>query len=347
VHARLRRLAALAAAAGVAVSATAIPAASGAESPGPAADLRRHQTELERQSASALLELYALESQLAAARTAAAEATQRQQELETEQGRVEERLSRARRDAATAESALADRLRALYETPEVHPVAVVLGAASLDDVLTELEGLRFVAEADGRMIAQMRQARSALQAARSELEERRAEAAAAATAAVARAAALERAREDAAGYVERLADERRLTDTRLAALERQARAAREQAEALTPSPTATAPASAAATPITAPALEVTSAGAGRTLTVVATAYALRGRTATGIPTGPGVVAVDPSVIPLGTRMSVPGYGDGIAADVGAAVKGNIIDLWFPTQAQALQWGRRTVTITLR
>ena len=77
-----------------------------------------------------------------------------------------------------------------------------------------------------------------------------------------------------------------------------------------------------------------------------TGYTIRGRTATGIPTAPGVVAVDPSVIPLGTRLSIPGYGIGIAADTGGAVQGNTIDVWFPTKAQALAWGRRTVTITL-
>ena len=84
----------------------------------------------------------------------------------------------------------------------------------------------------------------------------------------------------------------------------------------------------------------------RTLTVSATGYALKGRTATGIPTAPGVVAVDPSVIPLGTRLTIPGYGVGIAADTGGAVQGAVIDLWFPTTAQALAWGRRTVTITI-
>ena len=45
-------------------------------------------------------------------------------------------------------------------------------------------------------------------------------------------------------------------------------------------------------------------------------------------------------------MNVPGYGPAVAADVGTAVKGTIIDLWFPTLAQAQAWGRRSVTITL-
>jgi len=52
------------------------------------------------------------------------------------------------------------------------------------------------------------------------------------------------------------------------------------------------------------------------------------------------------VIPLGTHMTVPGYGEAIAADTGTAIIGDRIDLWFPTLAQAQAWGRRTVTITL-
>ena len=42
-----------------------------------------------------------------------------------------------------------------------------------------------------------------------------------------------------------------------------------------------------------------------------------------------MVAVDPSIIPLGTRMYVPGYGHGVAADTGGAISGNVIDLGYP------------------
>ena len=83
-----------------------------------------------------------------------------------------------------------------------------------------------------------------------------------------------------------------------------------------------------------------------TLSVSAIGYSLRGTTATGLPVGHGIVAVDPSVIPLGTRLSVPGYGDAVAADTGSAIQGAVIDLWFPTVAEAHAWGRRTVTITV-
>jgi 3D (Asp-Asp-Asp) domain-containing protein len=86
--------------------------------------------------------------------------------------------------------------------------------------------------------------------------------------------------------------------------------------------------------------------AGTTLVVTATGYSLAGATATGLPAGWGVVAVDPAVIPLGTRLTIPGYGDGVAADTGGGVHGPAIDLWFPTAAQAEAWGRRTVTVSL-
>jgi 3D (Asp-Asp-Asp) domain-containing protein len=73
---------------------------------------------------------------------------------------------------------------------------------------------------------------------------------------------------------------------------------------------------------------------------------LTGRTATGLPVGWGVAAVDPSVIPLGTHMTIPGYGEAVAADIGGSVAGTTIDLWFPSRARANAWGRRTVTIIL-
>lgn len=82
------------------------------------------------------------------------------------------------------------------------------------------------------------------------------------------------------------------------------------------------------------------------LRVDAVAYHIQGRTALGIKTRKGVVAVDPKLIPLGTRLHVPGYGHAIAADVGTAIKGRLIDLWMPNHAAARKWGRRTVTITV-
>jgi 3D (Asp-Asp-Asp) domain-containing protein len=162
---------------------------------------------------------------------------------------------------------------------------------------------------------------------------REAESAAKTTAASLAAASAERR-----AYLAQLDRQRGFNARRLARVRTTARAAVERTETLaTTSPEGVAPTSAPAPSYT---------GGEQTLTVSATGYALRGRTASGLPTGWGIVAVDPSVIPLGTRMTIPGYGEGVAADTGGAVRGATIDLWFPSVAQALAWGRRTVTITL-
>lgn len=95
---------------------------------------------------------------------------------------------------------------------------------------------------------------------------------------------------------------------------------------------------------------------GRTITMESTAYssdpadALGGGTVTAtgqnLLTNPMAVAVDPSVIPLGTRLYVEGYGEAYAVDTGSAIQGNIIDVHFSTAAQCYSWGRRTVQVTI-
>ncbi|MBP2072176.1 MULTISPECIES: G5 domain-containing protein [Thermoanaerobacterium] len=67
-------------------------------------------------------------------------------------------------------------------------------------------------------------------------------------------------------------------------------------------------------------------------------------TYTGATVRRGIIAVDPRVIPLGTRLYVEGYGPGVAADIGEAIKGNIIDLFFTSYKEACNWGRRTVRV---
>ncbi|PKM78497.1 MAG: hypothetical protein CVU90_01805 [Firmicutes bacterium HGW-Firmicutes-15] len=66
----------------------------------------------------------------------------------------------------------------------------------------------------------------------------------------------------------------------------------------------------------------------------------------GLPLERGIVAVDPKVIPMGTRLYVEGYGDAIAADQGGAIKGNRIDLYFDSRQEAMNWGMRTVKVTI-
>ena len=59
-----------------------------------------------------------------------------------------------------------------------------------------------------------------------------------------------------------------------------------------------------------------------------------------------VIAVDPNVIKLGTKVHVEGYGYAIAGDTGGAIKGNKIDVFIPTKSEAYKWGRKKVKITI-
>ncbi len=79
-------------------------------------------------------------------------------------------------------------------------------------------------------------------------------------------------------------------------------------------------------------------------TVKAYSYTGGGRTASGLPAAHGRIAVDPSVIPLGTRVYVEGYGFAVAADTGGNIKGNTIDVYFNARSSCIQWGCRHITI---
>ncbi len=69
-----------------------------------------------------------------------------------------------------------------------------------------------------------------------------------------------------------------------------------------------------------------------------------GITASGLRVRPGIVAVDPRVIPLGTKLYVEGYGYSLAADTGGAIKGNKIDLFFESVAEARKFGRKNIKV---
>lgn len=343
----------------VALAAVSVPAALGAGSPA-VQSLRQRDRALAARSRSAVLGLYALQTKLARAR---AEFTAYEGEaavLRRERATVASQLDVARRGVTLSQRRLAGRIRTLYEQGSVDPLAVILGADSLDAAMTTLDGLGQLANGDKNVLQQVKGARAFLGGLQARLAERQRRLDAAVRAAAATARSLAGAQAERRSYLAGLAAERRLTRASISRLEAQAQAAQLKAQTLELPPVqAVQDASVAAPPATSSDAAATAtdtpagtpqpaaAAATRTITVVATGYALPGRTATGLPVGWGVVAVDPSVIPLGTRFSIPGYGEGVAADIGGAVRGATIDLWFPSVGQAQAWGRRTVTIDLR
>ncbi|TDL70988.1 LysM peptidoglycan-binding domain-containing protein [Rhodococcus qingshengii] len=117
-----------------------------------------------------------------------------------------------------------------------------------------------------------------------------------------------------------------------------------------PAPTIEAPAPAES----APAAEA-AAPSSKEIIVEATAYTAScegcsGITATGINLlenpNAKVISVDPSVIPLGSKVYVEGYGEAIAGDTGGAIKGNKIDIFIPTKQEAINFGRKQVKVTI-
>jgi 3D (Asp-Asp-Asp) domain-containing protein len=304
-----------------------LPAASGAGSSSElrqrAQSLRDENAALAGQAQAAWLSSVSLGTRLEETRAGLARLQARTRSIAAKRAEADESLRLARRTLSLSQRRLARRVRLLYEQGEADPMAVLVGAESLEEALSRLESIHRIARQDRLVIEQAEVARARLvvatkRLAGQEAQARRAEAATAAT-----LAALEAARRERAARLAAFRAEQSSNSAAISSLEAEARAL-------------------AATPT--PAQGVSQAG--RTITVTATGYSLKGRTSTGVSVGYGIVAVDPNVIPLGTKMTIPGYGEGVAADTGGAVVGARIDLWFPTHAEALAWGTRTVSITL-
>jgi 3D (Asp-Asp-Asp) domain-containing protein len=88
---------------------------------------------------------------------------------------------------------------------------------------------------------------------------------------------------------------------------------------------------------------------GPTTHYVATAYSLRGKTASGRMVSRGLIAADPRMLPLGSRVRLehPGYsGEYLVADTGGLIRGRRIDIWTPSSREAMRFGRRTVKLTV-
>jgi 3D (Asp-Asp-Asp) domain-containing protein/septal ring factor EnvC (AmiA/AmiB activator) len=325
----IRTAARLAGAAGALVFAC----VSGAGAAGPVDTLQLQVQSLHARARHALLDLYALDSRLQAAQQRLSALQSQAASLQHEDQLLRQQLSSTRRTLSVSRRELAVNLQVLYKQGDVSPLAVVLGAQSLNDAVTKLDALSHIADQSKQIVAVTTSAKSRVTALRQTLRARRAQLAADVAAARRTDATLESARSARLAFIGELRSQARLKQQQIDTLQRVAQQVEEKSNMIQVA--------------AAPSEPVSLAPAGyRTLIVSSTGYSLPGHTSTGIPVGFGVVAVDPSVIPLGTRITIPGYGDGVAADTGSGVRGADIDLWFPTLSAARAWGRRTVAITL-
>ena len=300
--------------------------------------LRRENATLVTGSQSALAGLATIEARLSQARAELAAFRARAAQVRERRRAVTNELRIARASLRANQKALAKRLQALYEERENDTLEVILGAGSLDAALNALETMDLAATQDQDLIEKTRSASARLVSAARALRSRERELEQLAAARAAAAASLADARAERLSALAAVRSRRQSNSGEIAALEARARTLASVHAATAPVPPRVPGA---------PQLAPGPATSGvRSLTVIATGYSLPGRTASGMPVGWGAVAVDPSVIPLGSRLSVPGYGLGVAADTGGAIQGGRIDLWFPTVGHARAWGSRVVTITV-
>lgn len=309
------------------LAAVAVLAAASAALAAPAA--RQPQTQrLDGRVHRALLDLYALDTRLASAQSRVATLEAAGVRLRHERAAIERERRIARATLEVSQRQLAGDLRTLYEQGNVDSLAVVFGATSLDTGVRNLDALTRVADESRHVVVTTRAAARRLAHARSSLRRESRLLTRAIASARSAAQSLAGAAASTQAYVSSLRT--RLDRVQVRSVVSTAHKVTRRTRQLQPKP---------------PPPPSHPGGGGRKMVVSATCYDLSGHTATGMPVGWGVIAVDPNVIPLGTRLYVPGYGKGVAADVGGGIKGAIIDLWMPWSSCS-KWGRRTVTITV-
>lgn len=305
-----------------------------------------------REHDQAVFDLLVLERKLATTERRLAEAESERERLAARLATAVADRDRAQRDLTATRTRLTSRLRATYMLGDLGWLDYLAGSADVRQLVNRAALLSRVLVAEARLAEEIDRARAG--AVKAETSLREATAAQASLVGEARALRghLEQAQTDQAQLAARLGE-------RLASAQADARAAQARMDALNRqagggsladtgggTSTSTGGSGASTGAATGTTIGSTTPRSGRQLTVRATAYALPGTTATGVGVRFGIIAVDPRVIPLGTRLYVPGYGEGIAADTGGAVRGNRIDVWLPSEAQAEEWAVKTITITI-
>jgi peptidoglycan DL-endopeptidase CwlO len=308
----------------------AIPAVPGAAPIPSITRLAAQKHSIEQQKRSAVLSLYSLDSRLAASQHRLDVLRSEEASLRAERASLATQLDVARTGARASQQRLAQRLRELYDHGGTSAVDVLFGATSLSDALNQIDNLDHVTSLDSQILTQLRSAEVRVLRTKGQLAAREARLQSATRSATAETRSLAGVHAEHAAFIAHLS----YRQAQIVSLETQARTAQAKSQQLTRSPPAAAVA------------QLVPAGSGNALTVVSTGYCLSGMTATGIPVGWGVAAVDPSVIPLGTHLTIPGYGEAVAADTGGTITGDRVDLWFPSCGQAGGWGSRSVTIAL-
>ena len=274
---------------------------------------------------SAVQEVVTLDSETKSVNGRLSTLEQKSGELQSRISAVNDEVVSKRKRLASKRHALADRARNIYVNGRSNTLTILLGSQDISEFFKRTDYLSKINQRDTDLVVSTKRAARELSAKLSDLKKRKQE--------------VDGVASELKSKKERLVSARAEREKVIASAGEQAAAVQEQSTSVETKMSDLNP----------PA--PTGHRTGRFLTMVATGYSpqepgLNDHTATGMKAQHGVVAVDPSVIPLGTRLYVEGYGNAIAADTGSAIKGNRIDLCFDTLSECNKYGRRTVKVEI-
>lgn len=270
-------------------------------------------------------EIVSLDSEVKALNSKLATLEGKSSSLRARISSLNDEIAAKRKRLAVKRKALALRVRSMYINGKSSTLTMLLTSDDISEFIQRNEYVDKVNKSDSDLVVTVKNEASSLEASASELNKKATE--------VSSLASDLRARKDR--LVKSKAEkEQLLAQAGAKAAAVQAQSTRVETKMVQMNPTG-----------------VTGNRTGHVLIMVATGYSpqepgLTDSTATGLRAQHGVIAVDPRVIPLGTRVNVEGYGNAIAGDTGSAIKGNRIDLCFDTLAECNSYGKRTVKVEI-
>lgn len=295
-------------------------------------DLQSRSQELDASYQQALAELVAVDSEVGRYSAEIDSTSQRLTEVQASIDEEQRHIAEIQRQLEERQGFLQKRLRSTYKSDDAGYLEVVMGAGDFSELINRLDMISIIADDDRRLIDSFKESRQLMEEKLASLSEKQGELAGLLDNLGSARQSLVAAQAHQQSVVGAIQSEKQVTDTQLTQLQAEAASIESRMSQIQN--------------------ETNSGGGyspppagGSSFTATATAYCLGGTTATGMPVGRGIIAVDPGVIPLGSRVHVSGYGDAIAADTGGAINGNRIDVWLPC-GEAYAWGVRSVTVTI-
>lgn len=305
-------------------------------SDGSLADLEARASVLDTSRSEALASLVGADSEVDRYTNEISDAGSRRDQVQSDIQAEQERVTKLQDLLGKQRTALEKRLCTAYKSDDMGYLDAILGAGDFNDFVNRVDMISMIADEDRQLIDSINTARQAEEEKIASLTQKQDELDTTITQLSDARANLVSAQAEQQQTIAEIEADMQFNDSQMAELRAQATAIETRMDEIQTAAEQDGSDDSADTP---------APSGGSSMTMNSTAYCMEGTTATGMPVGRGIIAVDPDVIPLGTRVYVSGYGDAIAADVGGAIIGNMIDVWLPCD-EAYAWGTRTVEVTI-